>query len=1032
MKPRGRERRGRPKRNRSTTMIEIVKPPADSRGYRVVILPNGITAMLISENSSFITNSKRLNPTELMEIDELYSDGEAAAALCIGVGSFSDLPEIPGFAHFMEHMVFMGSKKFPKENYWDDYLAQNGGESNAWTDCERTCFFFVCHQNSFIKALDIFAQFFISPLFNKNSVDREILAVDNEFQMVSSRDNERMRSIMAYELVETGHPMAKFMAGNKKSLKDDPLKNNINVYEQLHSFYRRMYSAHYMTLVVHAMDDLDTIENYIIRIFSPIPNNEIPRPKFIKPPFQEKKLNKLVKVIPIEDVHKMEIIWALPPLMEHYRARVIEYLSLVIGHEGKGSILSYLQKRHLALEIAGGNDMTGYTHNSTWSAFILTIKLTEHGFLNYEEVLEVIFQYINILKVTLPAHVFEEQKHIQETKYIFKEQESIYNYVEELAENMHMFPPEHYLCGRNLFFEYNEQLIRDCLDFLRPQGMMVMLFNQEYSQLPNLCEEPWLGTKYLAQSVDDALITRLLNVSPNPELKLPDPNPYIATDFSLIKVKKSSKYPVVVMNKDGLRMWYKKDNTYHMPNAYIYFHFISPAISKNEHSIALGDVYMTLLLQQLTETLYNATLAGYEYSFDGTPEGVIFIIGGYSEKIKLVAADMLKVFQNFQTNEDNFNSVLTHLKQFYINKLIKPVELASSVRYRLLEQKDPSLCNRYKHLDSVNYSMLKEFVEEMFSSLFIEGFVTGNLFPQDALDIGELALPLIKKPLPFEDIPKPLVLELPEGDFKCFMSSVNKEDTNSCVVHYYQLGLGSIMNTCLNDLLAAAMNEPLFNVLRTEFQLGYSVYCQPCTTHGVLGFLLVVESQANKFSMKSIDEIMTKFLRDFEKNIEEMPPAKFKDMVESHASVKISEDADLYDESSAYWHEIVKQSYMFDRLKLEYEALQQLTQKDLLNWYKQLISNKQRKLSVMIEGCSRSKVSCGDAPTDMEPSLKTIRTGIKEFKAAIKSAITMRPLCKVTSKTDLVELQNLGVNYITDMCEFKSKMTLLPHHVINK
>lgn len=46
----------------------------------------------------------------------------AAAALCVNVGSFSDPSDLPGLAHFLEHMVFMGSSKYPEENAFDEYL----------------------------------------------------------------------------------------------------------------------------------------------------------------------------------------------------------------------------------------------------------------------------------------------------------------------------------------------------------------------------------------------------------------------------------------------------------------------------------------------------------------------------------------------------------------------------------------------------------------------------------------------------------------------------------------------------------------------------------------------------------------------------------------------------------------------------------------------------------------------------------------------------------------------------------------------
>jgi nardilysin len=46
----------------------------------------------------------------------------AAASLCVNVGSFSDPPDLPGLAHFLEHMVFMGSDKYPQENALDEFV----------------------------------------------------------------------------------------------------------------------------------------------------------------------------------------------------------------------------------------------------------------------------------------------------------------------------------------------------------------------------------------------------------------------------------------------------------------------------------------------------------------------------------------------------------------------------------------------------------------------------------------------------------------------------------------------------------------------------------------------------------------------------------------------------------------------------------------------------------------------------------------------------------------------------------------------
>ena len=52
---------------------------------------------------------------------------KSAAALTVGMGSFSDPDKLQGLAHFLEHMVFMGSSKYPDENSYDEFIQKNGG-----------------------------------------------------------------------------------------------------------------------------------------------------------------------------------------------------------------------------------------------------------------------------------------------------------------------------------------------------------------------------------------------------------------------------------------------------------------------------------------------------------------------------------------------------------------------------------------------------------------------------------------------------------------------------------------------------------------------------------------------------------------------------------------------------------------------------------------------------------------------------------------------------------------------------------------
>ena len=98
----------------------------------------------------------------------------AAVALSVGVGSFSDPPDMQGLSHYLEHMLFMGSKAYPKENEYDDYLVKRAGGSNAYTDAEYTNFHFDVEPSGLRGALKRFAGFFTGPLCLESALEREV------------------------------------------------------------------------------------------------------------------------------------------------------------------------------------------------------------------------------------------------------------------------------------------------------------------------------------------------------------------------------------------------------------------------------------------------------------------------------------------------------------------------------------------------------------------------------------------------------------------------------------------------------------------------------------------------------------------------------------------------------------------------------------------------------------------------------------------------------------------------------------------
>lgn len=69
-------------------------------------------------------------------------------------------------------MLFLGSKKYPKENEYMKYISLHGGTYNAYTSLDVTSFYFEVPQTAFRTALDMFANFFVSPLLRESSLDK--------------------------------------------------------------------------------------------------------------------------------------------------------------------------------------------------------------------------------------------------------------------------------------------------------------------------------------------------------------------------------------------------------------------------------------------------------------------------------------------------------------------------------------------------------------------------------------------------------------------------------------------------------------------------------------------------------------------------------------------------------------------------------------------------------------------------------------------------------------------------------------------
>uniref|UniRef100_A0AAV2JGU6 Nardilysin n=1 Tax=Knipowitschia caucasica TaxID=637954 RepID=A0AAV2JGU6_KNICA len=624
----------------------------------------------------------------------------------------------------------MGSEKYPSENGFDAFLKKHGGSDNASTDCERTVFQFDVQRRSFKEALDRWAQFFICPLMIRDAIDREVEAVDSEYQLAKPSDSHRKEMLFG-SLAKADHPMGKFCWGNAQTLKLEPKKQKINVYKRLRAFWKQHYSASYMTLAVQSKEKLDTLEEWVREIFSKVPNNKLPKPDFsnLLDPFDTPAFNKLYRVVPVRKVHALNITWALPPQEKHYRVKPLHYISWLIGHEGTGSILSVLRKKCWALALFGGNSETGFDQNTTYSIFSISITLTNEGFQNFYLVTQLVFQYLKMLQTLGPQQrIYEEIQKIEANEFHYQEQIDPIEYVEDVCENMQLFPKVDFLTGDQLMFHYDPDVIHGALSLLTPERANLMLLSPEHEGRCPL-REKWFGTQYSVEDIAPEWMGKWTGeLELDSSLHLPEENEFIATDFDLKPSDcPDTELPVRIADNEKGCLWFKKDNKFKIPKAYIRFHIISPVIQKSARNVVLFDLLVNILGHNLAEPAYEAEVAQLDYKLVAGEHGLVIKVKGFNHKLPLLFHLIVDHLAAFAASPDVFSMFSEQLKKTYFNILIKPDKLGKDVRLLILENSRWSMVEKYQALAAgLTVDDLMQFSQSFKSELYAEGLVQGN------------------------------------------------------------------------------------------------------------------------------------------------------------------------------------------------------------------------------------------------------------------------------------------------------------------
>ncbi|VVP94685.1 hypothetical protein PS934_01948 [Pseudomonas fluorescens] len=177
-----------------------------------------------------------------------------AAALRVAAGSHDVPLAWPGLAHFLEHLLFLGTERFPAGQGLMAYVQSHGGQVNARTSERTTDYFFELPPQAFAGGLERLSDMLAHPRMNPDDQQREREVLQAEF-VTWSQDPVAQQQRALFDGLSEIHPLRGFHAGNRDSL---PVSQP-EFQQALQDFYQRFYQTGQMTLSLAGPQSLDEL-----------------------------------------------------------------------------------------------------------------------------------------------------------------------------------------------------------------------------------------------------------------------------------------------------------------------------------------------------------------------------------------------------------------------------------------------------------------------------------------------------------------------------------------------------------------------------------------------------------------------------------------------------------------------------------------------------------------------------------------------------------------------------------------------------
>ena len=898
----------------------IKKPDTFDYSFKVINLDNGLKAVCVNCPDSI----------------------KGVCSMSVRVGTYQDPIGYEGLAHFCEHMLFMGTKKFPNENEYEEYLTKNNGFSNAYTDSESTNYYFTVNETALEGAVDRFSDFFKHPLFKEDGVKREMHQVDSEHIKNKQNDFWREAEIMT-KIQNQQHPGSRFGTGNLETLDKSDIR------EVLLDFYNKHYDPRKMKLVMASKMSLKEQEILIRKYFSDIKKKDILIQYSYPPIFKYKKHSKkydavkFVKIKSIQEMDKLKLIWYMYNLRKLYYTGALEYISHLIGHEYENSLANILKKKELI------HELYTYPHNidSNETVFQIDLVLTPKGRDNIKFILDGVNKFIKLnLENMIRKDFFNEIKIQNNNRFKFLPKYDKLHLIDTISESMDYYPDSDILYHQfriDSFKKLTKKFLTLLLNRLFDKKPVVVSISNTHDNLRNT--EHFYGAEY---QIDD--FVSFEGELFNEKFDLPIKNIFLINNPNIYNIK-SIKYPQKYNFGDNF-IWYLPNIEFNSPSGIVSIRLYSNNTDSFDlhtiHNELIGNLWSSLFIKHIETQIYYANLAGFNFNISKDGDSINLKFTGYTEGLYNFIQYIFNEMAQFIPNKKMFSIMKQKKAKIFRNfKFNDPMTLASYNIEMYIDNSVYDINDYLTELKKINLEHLYPFwnnvTDNSLGNVLISGNVEEKLIEEMTILLKTYKINLLSDKLPINNKYK---FTVPNNhETKEIIKAKTVTDDNNAVKMIYitnkrrneSLSDAEYEEVAIRKILCNIIHDPFFDELRTKEKMGYIVHTREYQNASIDEFVsgIAFSVQSPKFTIVEIKLRIIKFISEFEnKYISKMTDKYIEDFSYSFAQ-NYKKKFDNMEELHNYTLScIFNNNGDFNLRKKMYNACTNITKDKIVKFYK--------------------------------------------------------------------------------------------------